>query len=80
MIRAAAREFKRAHAMPTEVFDDRLWSHGDATMANVIYDPATDRARLIDFEVLHRRDWPAVKRHADDLLVFLFDLVSIAPD
>src|SRR4051794_37718466 len=79
MIRAAAREFRRAHSMPSDLYDDGLWSHGDATMANVIYDPATDRARLIDFEILHRRDWPAVKRHADDLLVFLFDLVSIAP-
>jgi hypothetical protein len=79
MIRAAAREFRRAHSMPSDRFDDGLWSHGDATMANVIYDPATDRARLIDFEIQHRRDWPAVKRHADDLAVILFDLVSLAP-
>jgi hypothetical protein len=79
MIRAAAREFRRAHATPSEHFDDGLWSHGDGTMANVIYDPATARARLIDFEILHRRDLPAVKRHADDLLVFLFDLVSMSP-
>lgn len=79
MVEAAAREFKRAHALPSDEYDDGLWSHGDATMGNVIYDDATGRARLIDFEILHRRNWPAVKRHADDLLVFLFDLVSIAP-
>ena len=59
MIRAAAREFRRAHALPSEAYDDGLWSHGDATMANVIYDPSTDRARLIDFEILHARDLPA---------------------
>src|SRR5206468_3841437 len=79
MVVAAAREFKRAHSLPSDQFDDGLWSHGDATMPNVIYDDAAGRARLIDFEMLHRRDWPAVKRHADDLLVFLFDLVSTAP-
>jgi hypothetical protein len=79
MIRAAAREFRRAHALPSDMFDDGLWSHGDATMGNVIYDAANDRARLIDFEVMHRRDLPAVKRHAADLIVFLYDLVSCAP-
>jgi hypothetical protein len=42
---------------------------------NVVYDGATNRARLIDFEVLHDQSLPAVLRHADDLLVFLQDLV-----
>ncbi len=52
--------------------------HGTLTtgdLDNVVYDGATNRARLIDFEVLHDQSLPAVLRHADDLLVFLQDLV-----
>src|SRR5206468_3228369 len=45
MIRAAAREFRRAHQLYSEHFAGP-WSHGDATMSNTIYDQATDQARL----------------------------------
>jgi hypothetical protein len=50
--------------------------HGDPHMDNVIYDHATDRALLIDFEVIHDKSVPAGARHADDLLVFLQDLMG----
>ena len=36
----------------------------------------SDRARLIDFEVMHHPELPAEERHADDLLIFLQDLVG----
>jgi hypothetical protein len=75
MMKAAAREFHRAHSMISEVYHDR-WSHGDGAMRNVIYDPDTDRARLIDFELVHDRDLSAEARHADDLSAFLLELVS----
>ena len=52
------------------------WSHGDASMTNVIYNEKTGRARLIDFEIRHEKSLPATARHADDLLVFLLDLVG----
>jgi hypothetical protein len=77
MVEAAAHEFRRAH----QFWSDKLrgpWSHGDAGMANVIYNEKTCRARLIDFEIVHDKSLPAAARHADDLLVFLLDLIAAA--
>lgn len=75
MAAAAARELRRAHLCECATFED-LWSHGDPHLGNFLYDPANDRARLIDFEVRHRPGLAAHERHADDLLVFLQDLVG----
>jgi hypothetical protein len=75
MLAAAARELRRAHACECETFDG-LWSHGDPHLGNFLYDAPHDRARLIDFEVRHRHGIDARERHADDLLVFLQDLVG----
>jgi hypothetical protein len=47
-------------------------------MANVIYNEKTGRARLIDFEIVHDKSLSAAARHADDLLVFLLDLIAAA--
>jgi hypothetical protein len=74
-VKAATREFHRAHQMYSAEFGDN-WSHGDATATNVIYDQKTDRARLIDFEIMHEPSQPAVERHADDLFVFLLDVLA----
>jgi hypothetical protein len=73
-LEAAGKELRRAHQLWCPEFED-WWSHGDPHLDNVIYDPATNRARLVDFEVVHDRSLPAVLRQADDLLVFLQDLV-----
>lgn len=75
MIVAAAKELRRAHRLTSREFEDG-WSHGDATTTNAIYDPRTDRVRWIDFEILHNRSLSAKSRHADDVLVFLLDLVG----
>jgi hypothetical protein len=75
MLRAAGREYRRAHGMYVEELDGG-WSHGDASMPNVIYNERTGRARLIDFEIMHERSLPENERHADDLLVFLLDMVD----
>jgi tRNA A-37 threonylcarbamoyl transferase component Bud32 len=75
MVKAAGREFRRAHSIHCEELAGPF-SHGDASMSNVIYDSATDRARLIDFEIVHDKTKPAVVRHADDLAVFLLDLAG----
>jgi hypothetical protein len=75
ILEAAARELRRVHDLWCEEFGD-LWSHGDPHLDNVIYDRAADRARLIDFEVAHVKSLPAIARHADDLLVFLQDMVG----
>ena len=76
MLRAAAAEFRRAHEFWSDHFRG-CWSHGDGTSQNVIYNPATDRARLIDFEIVHEKSLSRAARQADDLLVFLLDMVGI---
>jgi hypothetical protein len=78
MLKAAAREYRRAHKFRSPEFGSP-WSHGDASMTNVIYDPESKRARLIDFEITHDKSLPAPARHADDLMVFLLDMVDRVP-
>jgi hypothetical protein len=78
MLKAAGSEYRRAH-FKSEDFGSG-WSHGDASITNVIYNEKTDRARLIDFELRHEKSLPATARHADDLLVFLLDLVGRVPN
>jgi hypothetical protein len=75
MLEAAARELRRAHAAESAVFGGP-WSHGDPHAGNFVYDPAKDRARLIDFEVMHHPTIGPEERHADDLLIFLQDMVG----
>lgn len=72
---AAAMELRRCHDTPCAAFGAQ-WSHGDPHAGNFIYDAAAARARLIDFEVVHDAALPAPERHADDLLVFLQDVVG----
>jgi hypothetical protein len=79
MVEAAGREFRRAHHFRSDVFRGP-WSHGDAGANNVIYDEKTGRARLIDFEIVHDKSMPAKSRQADDLLVFLLDVIAVAPN
>lgn len=78
MFAATAREFRRAHAVPCEWFGGG-WSHGDPHSGNVIFDSASGRARLIDFEVRHDASLSADTRHADDLLIFLQDTLGRMP-
>ena len=75
MLAAAARELRRAHEASCPVFAGQ-WSHGDPHAGNFVYDPESDRARLIDFEVMHHPTILADERHADDLLIFLQDVVG----
>jgi hypothetical protein len=79
MLKAAASEYRRAHHFKDEEFGSD-WSHGDASMTNVIYNEKAHRARLIDFEIRHEKSLPATARRADDLLVFLLDMVGRVPN
>jgi len=79
MVEAAGHEFRRAHQLRSHEFRGP-WSHGDAGANNVIYDEKAGRARLIDFEIVHDKSLPARSRQADDLLVFLLDLIAVAPN
>jgi hypothetical protein len=74
-IEAAAKELRRAHALWCQELND-YWSHGDPNLNNLIYDGQTNRVQLIDFELIHRNSLPAIKRHADDVVVFLQDLMA----
>jgi hypothetical protein len=78
MLIAAATEFRRAHQFWTDEFRGR-WSHGDASITNVVYNASENRARLIDFEIYHEKSLATAERQADDLLVFLLDLVGTLP-
>ena len=78
MLNAAATEFRRAHQFWSDEFRGR-WSHGDASITNVIYDSSNNRARLIDFEICHEKSLATAARQADDLLVFMLDLVGTLP-
>jgi len=75
---AAGAELRRAHAVPC-AYHGSGWSHGDAHTGNFIFEAATGRARLIDFEVRHLRRLPESQRHADDLLVMLQDVSGRCP-
>lgn len=75
MVAAAAHELRRAHSWYCADFGG-CWSHGDPHVGNFIYDEESGRARLIDFEVMHHPAMPAEERHADDLLVFIQDMVG----
>jgi len=79
MLEATAREYCQAHQLWSDEFGGP-WSHGDPSMTNVIYNEKTGRARLIDFELVHEKSLPAKSRHADDLLVFLLDILAIVPN
>lgn len=73
MMFATGEELRRAHAEKCPHYGGG-WSHGDPHSGNFLYDPASGRARLIDFEVRHLRTLPAEERHADDVLVLLQDV------
>ncbi len=73
MLASAGRELRRAHGLHSDYFGG-AWSHGDPHTGNFVFDPATARARLIDFEMRHLRTLAADQRHADDLLVLLQDV------
>ena len=78
MLESAGRELRRAHAAECTTLRG-LWSHGDPHAGNFVYDPASDRARLIDFEVMHHPTICAEERHADDLLILLQDMLGRIP-
>ena len=78
MLVVAGAELRRAHQFWSDEFRGR-WSHGDASITNVIYDTSNNRAYLIDFEIYHQKSLATPARQADDLLVFLLDLVGTLP-
>ncbi len=79
MMQAAGEEYRRAHRLRSTEFRGP-WSHGNASMINAFYDEKADRVRLVDFAMTHERNLPRIVRQADDLLVFLLDMVDRVPN
>lgn len=73
---AAARELRRVHQIQCCIYK-AAWSHGDLHLDNILYDPATDRAILIDFDTRHELTINATQRHCDDLKVVLLELIAM---
>jgi hypothetical protein len=78
MTHAVGVELRRAHETRCEFFDSG-WSHGDPHLGNFIFDEATSRARVIDFELRHLRSLGERARRLDDLLGVLHDLLGRSP-
>jgi hypothetical protein len=72
---AAGLEFRRVHGLFSPHFRGP-WSHGDPNFGNVIFDESTQRVRLIDFETVHTRTSSPDNRHAEDVAVFLLDMLG----
>jgi hypothetical protein len=79
MFYAAGLEFRRVHGLYSPRFRGP-WSHGDPNFGNVIVDESCQRVRLIDFETAHFQTLSADDRHADDIAVFLLDLLGGAAE
>jgi len=75
MFYAAGLEFRRVHGLYSPRFRGP-WSHGDPNFGNVIVDERAQRVRLIDFETAHVQTLSPDDRHADDVAVFLLDLLG----
>ena len=75
---AAGDALRGLHQIRMRLYDGlqgRL-SHGDATLRNVMYDPASCRAHWYDFNTVHNHSEPALARHADDLRAFLYSALE----
>ncbi len=70
---SAGAELRRVHGLRSQHYGGG-WSHGDSHSGNFLFEEGTGRARLVDFEMRHRRDVPEARRHADDLLILLQDV------
>jgi hypothetical protein len=79
MFYAAGLEFRRVHGLFSPRFRGP-WSHGDPNFGNAIVDERTQRVRLIDFETVHNETLSPDDRHADDVAVFLLDLLGGVPE
>lgn len=67
--------FRRFHEL-TDPATGGFFTHGDPHLGNLLFHAGSGRVYLIDFETRHLPDLPLVERRADDLLVFLQDLLG----
>ena len=79
---AAAQALKYMHTLQVRWSDgiEGLFSHGDATAENVIYNPTEDTAYWIDFDTVHLTDAPQLWRQADDLRALIYSAAFYATE
>jgi hypothetical protein len=77
-VAAAIRALAQLHQYSIVLSDGRCarLSHGDATIANVTYDAASDTAFWFDFETVHNPAWPHPWCCADDLRALLCSAIA----
>jgi hypothetical protein len=80
-IRLASQSLARLHQLRLRWPDgrERLFSHGDATVRNVVLSEPPLTANWIDFDMGHQAALPDEWRHADDLRALLFSAASWFP-
>ena len=79
---AATQALKYMHKLQVRWSDgiERLFSHGDATAENVIYNPTEDKAYWIDFDTVHLTEAPQIWRQADDLRALIYSAAFYADE
>jgi hypothetical protein len=80
-IRLAVQALRQLHCVVIEWPDGqkRPLSHGDATVENVIVNPAHTNASWFDFDTIHDSRMDAVWRHADDLRALTYSAAARLP-
>lgn len=76
---AAARELRRVHLLPCLHYH-AFWSHGDLHLDNILFDPQSGQAELIDFDTRHELNRPVIWRQADDLRTILLEILGFPDD
>src|SRR2546429_8297720 len=69
MLEAAGKELRRGHQLWSDEFDG-LWSHGESSGANVIFNAKYRVARLVSFELVPHPQGSAKSHDRDGLLDF----------
>jgi glycosyltransferase involved in cell wall biosynthesis/SAM-dependent methyltransferase len=74
----ASHAMRGLHLIDMFLYDGTAgrFSHGDATLKNVMYDPSSVRARWFDFDTVHDPSEPPLGRHADDLRALLYSALE----
>ena len=83
VLTAAARALAALHRLVVRRTDGstQTFSHGDPTVANVLWDPGTGRASWLDFDVTHDDRRSELERRVDDLRTLAYSAAAaLAPD
>ena len=69
-----------SHSFANPIESRYPFSHGDASIWNVMYDVNTGKASWFDFETAHKTSLSDCERHVDDLAVLLYSSAAVTPE